>query len=121
MSVRCAPHAEAFVDRDLAEVALLNVVANAIRHSRDSVVSIDVQETASAVTVAVSGRGVGIPEDDVERFQRRFVTADRAGGGFGLGIYIATEAAGATGGRLEYHSEAGVTSVHVELPRTDDE
>jgi signal transduction histidine kinase len=118
VTVDCPPGIAVFVDRDLVETAIANLLANAARHSPDSDVAISVEEAGARVHVVVSDSGAGIAPRDLARLQRRFTTGGgRDGGGFGLGVSIAAEAIAAVGGTLTYLSGAGGSRVRVELPR----
>jgi signal transduction histidine kinase len=118
VNVECPDELAVFVDRDLVEIALSNLVANAIRHSTDGGVSIAVDQTPSRrVSIVITDSGGGIDDEEVARLQRRFATGEgRDGGGFGLGISIAAQAIETVGGVLEYGAQNGSTSVRVELP-----
>ena len=78
-------------DRGLLQVAVSNLIANAVQYSPDdSRVGIGVRSSKGIVEIAVTDQGVGIPEDDLDRVFERFFRVDparsRATGGTGLGL-----------------------------------
>jgi two-component system sensor histidine kinase SenX3 len=92
--------------------ALRNLVDNAVKYSeRDSSVHIEMTAGADVVRIAVSDRGIGIPERDRERIFERFYRVDRARsrltGGTGLGLSIVRHVAANHGGTVDVDSEEG--------------
>jgi two-component system phosphate regulon sensor histidine kinase PhoR len=102
----------AFVNQNLLEQALTNLVDNAIKYSDEgSRVSIDVTNKAGVLTMAVSDAGIGIPREELDRIFERFYRVDRARsrrlGGTGLGLAIVKHIALAHGGKVEITSTLG--------------
>jgi two-component system OmpR family sensor kinase len=113
------------------ELALMNLVSNAIKYSDrakpDSFVEIE-SVTADRVTdgmsvIRVRDNGLGIAESDrltiFERFFRAHAHMDGALGitGSGLGLAIAADCVRAMGGSIECESEVGVgSSFYITLP-----
>jgi signal transduction histidine kinase len=109
VTLRCGPELQVFVDRDVAEQALSNLVANAARHSRGAsiAVSADAIDTRD-VGIEVIDTGSGIDASRLAHVGERFYTAGgRDSGGFGLGVSIAAQAIEILGGTLTYASEPG--------------
>jgi signal transduction histidine kinase len=101
-------------DENLLRRMLLNVVQNAVAHTRPGgIVSVEVTANGSIVSIRVRDEGDGIPETDRARIFDRFVQLDAArhNAGAGLGLPIARWIAEAHGGRLELEesSPAGST------------
>jgi two-component system, OmpR family, phosphate regulon sensor histidine kinase PhoR len=121
VEIRCSPRLTAFVDRDLAEQAFTNFIANARRHSGHEPVLVSAFRCGERqVRVEIADEGGGFEVTD-ERLGRRFARgAGRDGGGFGLGLSIATQAVEISGGRVAFRPqpERG-TVVRVDLPRGD--
>jgi len=91
------------------EQILVNLLSNAVRHSRptDSVV-IRGECTAEEILLHVIDRGPGIPVDDQERIFEPFVRVDPESGlGSGLGLPVSRRLAEMLGGRLTVHSALG--------------
>jgi len=108
-----------FVDADLAEQALANLVANARRHAGDGPVTITADEIEDRkIEVQIVDRGLGMFPEQLDRLQRRFATGTgRDSTGFGLGISIAAQALETIDGTLSFESMPGEgTRARVELP-----
>ena len=91
-------------DEHLLRRMLLNVVQNAVTHTRaGGAVAIDVAPNGRQVAIRVRDEGAGIPDVERERIFDRFVQLDaaRSGAGAGLGLPIARWIAEVHGGRLE--------------------
>lgn len=119
VEISCSDRLTAFVDRDLAEQAFTNLITNARRHSRPGLVLVRAFANSDGnVSVEIADEGPGF-EGPGARVVRRFASGSgRDGGGFGLGLSIATQAVQLSGGRLEIHPGADRgTVVEVELPR----
>jgi signal transduction histidine kinase len=90
---------------DKVERVLLNLLANAVRHTKqDGAVSVRVEPDADHVVVAVEDTGDGLAPDAPQRMFERFWRADgsraRSSGGAGLGLAIAQGLVHAHGGRI---------------------
>jgi signal transduction histidine kinase len=91
------------------EQILVNLLSNAVRHSRaaDPVV-VRGECTADEILIHVIDRGPGIPIDDQERIFEPFVRVDPESGlGSGLGLPVSRRLAEMLGGRLTVHSALG--------------
>ncbi|MFF7683820.1 sensor histidine kinase [Microbacterium sp. NPDC007973] len=89
--------------------ALGNLVANAIAYSPEgSKVGVGVKLDDGVVEIAVTDRGIGIPESDQHRVFERFYRADQARsrrtGGTGLGLSIVKHAVQRHGGEVRLWS-----------------
>jgi len=90
-------------DPTLAERALGNLVANAIRHAKAKRVLIGARRMAGRVRLWVIDDGVGVAEVDAARLFEDFVQGshgDEVRGGFGLGLASARRMAGLMGGAV---------------------
>jgi two-component system sensor histidine kinase SenX3 len=76
-------------------------------------VTVSARQRDEAVEVSVSDEGIGIPSAEQERIFRKFYRADTsstretAGGGTGLGLFIAQGLVAAMGGRISVTSMEG--------------
>jgi len=109
-------------DESLLRRMLLNVVQNAVTHTRQGgAVTVDVEPNGRQVAIRVRDEGWGIPDADRDRIFDRFVQLDaaRRGAGAGLGLPIARWIAEAHGGTLELEeSRSGGSTFLIGLPLT---
>lgn len=121
-----APDVVAVIDRDMLEVAVGNLVGNAVAHApAGSRVQLRVDVTADAVTMHVDDAGPGVPPDERARIFSPFVrgqasAADRAQGqaGVGLGLAIARRIVEGHDGTLVVgDAPAGGARFTIHLPR----
>jgi signal transduction histidine kinase len=99
---RCAP--------EKVERVLLNLLANALRHTpSDGSVAVRIEETPGEVRISVDDSGAGITPEALRRIFDRFWRADlaRSPGGAGLGLAIARGLVEAQGGRIWAENRAG--------------
>ncbi len=119
LEVECEPDLALFVDRDLAEHAVLNLAVNATRHTRRGSVRIvarGVGERSVEIEIADDGEGI-LPEHRERLVEAFYRGTARDGEGFGLGLAISSQAIAVLGGSLEIDSEPGVgTRAVVTLP-----
>lgn len=106
-------------DADRLMQVFVNLIDNAIRHSRSEgdfhihfqTGSWDEESTENGVFVLIQDSGEGIPEDDLPRIFDRFYRVesarDRTSGGTGLGLAIAKEFIQAHGGQISVTSKMG--------------
>jgi two-component system, OmpR family, sensor kinase len=110
----------AFVgDETLLRQLIRNLLDNAVRHAKSGgLVSANVHQAASAVTIRVTDDGEGVPDAQRERIFDRFVRIGSTYSGAGLGLPIARWIAEAHGGTLVLESSGPTGSVFtVTLPK----
>lgn len=108
--------------------AVGNLIANAIAYSpQGSKVGVGIKLDVDVVEIAVTDRGIGIPESDQHRVFERFYRADQARsrrtGGTGLGLSIVKHAVQRHGGevRLWSRPDRGSTfTIRLPLSETPD-
>jgi signal transduction histidine kinase len=107
------------VDATRVELALINLIGNAIKYSDrrkpERWVRISARRTEDGFwQIAVADNGIGIPPDMQDLVFEQFVRAHPAiSDGTGLGLSIAREAVSQIGGRIWLESEAGAgTTFH---------
>ena len=107
-------------DENLLRRMLLNLVQNAVSHTRPGGrVTLEVAPAGRQIAIRVRDEGDGIPEGDRSRIFDRFVQLDaaRRGAGAGLGLSIARWIAEAHGGTLELEESCAAGSTfRIALP-----
>ncbi len=111
-------------DRIQLSKLVLNLLDNALRHARTSVV-VSLRERGDEVVLTVDDDGAGIPPGDRSRIFERFVrlneARDRDSGGSGLGLAIVAEVAAVHGGAARaLASDLGGARLEVRIPRARD-
>jgi two-component system sensor histidine kinase BaeS len=111
---------EADVDPVRVREILVNLVANAVRHTQaGGRVTVEVRSLGADALLTVTDTGEGIPPEELDRVFDRFHRRSDAGGS-GLGLTIVRDLAAAHGGSVEVESE-GVpgrgSTFRVRLPR----
>ncbi len=122
-TVDCPPLAEpAFVDRDLWEKIVLNLLSNAYKFTLAGEISIALRAEPERLRLEVSDTGPGIPEAAqtrlFERFYRIEGTPGRTQEGTGIGLALVRDLVKLHGGTVEVRSKVGQGSTFtVTLPR----
>lgn len=106
------PSAVAHADSMRISQIMLNLLSNAAKYSpENSEVTVNLSQTDENYSIAITDRGVGIPEEALDRLFERFYQVDstdkRAKQGTGLGLSICQALAIAHGSRIEVASEVG--------------
>ena len=124
--VHCPPlpfGIEVYVDREMWEKVVLNLVSNALKFTFEGEVAIRLQPGPDCKTVQLEVRdtGTGIPEDELprlfERFHRVQGARARTHEGTGIGLALVQELVRLHGGEVQVESRPGRgTSVSVTLP-----
>ncbi len=112
----CDTALAASIDPLLLEQALVNLLDNAVKYSKDGGrVLVSAETEASEVVIRVADDGMGIPREHLPRLFERFYRVDKARsrklGGTGLGLAIVKHIAQAHGGRVTVDSALGKGSV----------
>ncbi len=113
------PVANVHLDPDRANTLIVNLLANAIQHSKPNTsVRVAVQISSQAVILIVEDRGAGIRPEALphvfERFFRDDASRSRMSGGSGLGLAICKSIVESAGGTIAIESKSGEgTRVHV--------
>jgi two-component system phosphate regulon sensor histidine kinase PhoR len=103
------------VDRSLLELAVRNLLNNALAHTGpEGVVRLEAGVQNDALHISVIDTGVGIPPRDLSRIFERFYRVDRSRsrelGGTGLGLSLVQHVAHAHGGTVDVSSTLGAGS-----------
>jgi signal transduction histidine kinase len=100
------------LDVEAYEQALLNLLDNAVKYSRnEKVVEVSARLQNNAILVAVTDHGIGIRKKDSERIFDKFYRAPLQDGrnipGSGIGLTLVKETIEAHAGTIEVESEVG--------------
>jgi heavy metal sensor kinase len=112
LDVAGAGDAQVLGDRDALEQVLLNLLANAVRHTdTGQLIAVHADRENGEVVVTIEDGGEGISPQALPTIFDRFARADAArnrdSGGAGLGLAICREIVEAHGGRIGAESVAG--------------
>ena len=119
--VDCPPLPEpVFVDRDMWEKIVLNLLSNALKSTFEGEIRVSVRCTDAEVQLSVGDTGTGISDDDLphlfQRFQR-IEGARRSHEGSGIGLALVHELVEIHGGSIAVESKLGAgTTFTVSLP-----
>jgi PAS domain S-box-containing protein len=110
--VDCEPLPEpVFVDRDMWEKIVLNLLSNAFKFTFDGEIRVRLQWLGEHVELSISDTGTGIPESDVahvfERFHRVKHARARTHEGTGIGLALVHELTRLHGGSVSVRSREG--------------
>jgi signal transduction histidine kinase/HAMP domain-containing protein len=107
VTVDCADDLAALSDRDLLEQVLVNLAANAARHTDSGSIVLAARPNGRhELAIELRDTGTGISREHRDRIFDRFYRAgNRDGDGFGLGLAIVRASVHALGGSVEIESE----------------
>jgi len=82
---------------------LTNLLSNALKYGGGSTVRVAVERRGDDARISVRDGGIGIPAEQHQRIFERFERGveARSYGGFGLGLWIASQIVRASGGGIE--------------------
>lgn len=118
-----ALHAQVLGDRTQLEMAISNLIENAINYSPEGTQVIITEKCENnLIEITVTDQGIGIPEKDLERIFERFYRVDparsRQTGGTGLGLSIVKHVITNHGGDVSVWSAEGAGSTFtIRLPQ----
>jgi signal transduction histidine kinase/DNA-binding response OmpR family regulator len=105
----CPPVGEpVYVDRDMWEKVVLNLVSNAFKFTFEGEIAVIVRRATDAVELAVRDTGIGIPPREIphlfERFHRVKCARGRTHEGSGIGLALVQELVKLHGGAMRVES-----------------
>ncbi|MFI6819448.1 SpoIIE family protein phosphatase [Micromonospora sp. NPDC050187] len=112
LTVDCPPlPAPVFLDRDMWEKIVFNLVSNAVKFTFDGEIRVRVRAVPGGASLEVTDTGVGIPGDELphvfERFRRVSGMRSRSHEGTGIGLALVRELVGMHGGDVGVTSRVG--------------
>jgi signal transduction histidine kinase/DNA-binding response OmpR family regulator len=113
--------APVYVDRDMWEKVVLNLLSNAFKFTFEGSIRVTLQERDARIELSVTDTGTGIPEDDVrrvfERFHRVAGARSRTHEGSGIGLALTSELVRLHQGTITVSSRVGQGSTFtVQIP-----
>ena len=113
--IDCPPLPEpVFVDRDLWEKIVLNLLSNAFKYTLRGEIRVSLRAEAGSVVLSVQDTGTGIPEAELpkifNRFHRVQETRGRTHEGTGIGLALVLELVKLHGGTVGVESTYGTGS-----------
>jgi signal transduction histidine kinase len=121
--IACAAIAEPiYLDVDLWEKIVLNLLSNALKFTFDGEIAVQLVDRRDEVALIVRDTGVGIAADELprlfERFHRIEGVAARTHEGSGIGLALVHDLVRLHGGRIDVASQPGVgTSFTIAIPK----
>ena len=111
-----------YIDRDMWEKIVLNLISNAFKATLSGRVSVRLKATETHVQLLVEDTGVGIPKDELpkmfDRFHRVQGTIARSHEGTGIGLAFVQELVKLHGGSISVESVEGQgTTFVVSIPK----
>jgi PAS domain S-box-containing protein len=115
-TLKCSPlSAPVYVDREMWEKVVLNLVSNAFKYTFSGSVSVELDERDGQAELSVADTGTGIPEHELPRLFERFHRVQGARGrtheGTGIGLALVQELVKLHGGSVSAVSSVGKGSV----------
>ena len=123
LTLECPPLPEdVFVDRDMWEKIVLNLVSNAFKFTFQGEVLVAQHAVGDHIELQVSDTGCGVAADDLPRLFERFFrgrpSKARTHEGSGIGLSLVQELVKLHGGMIEAHSQVGIgTTITLRIPR----
>lgn len=110
-----------YLDRDMWEKVVLNLLSNALKFTFDGSITVRVGRAGTDAVVTITDTGIGVPAAEMprlfERFHRIEATHGRSNEGSGIGLALVKELVGLHGGSITVDSTEGRgTSFTVRLP-----
>jgi PAS domain S-box-containing protein len=111
-SVECEPIPEVvYVDRDMWEKIVLNLLSNAFKFTFEGSVLVRLHKAGNSVQLSVNDTGTGIPGEELPRVFERFHRVESSRGrtfeGTGIGLALVRELARLHGGTVDVASSLG--------------
>jgi PAS domain S-box-containing protein len=101
----------AYIDRDMWEKIVLNLISNAFKFTLDGSITVGIEARGNQIFFTVADTGCGIPTEELprlfERFHRVEGTRGRSHEGSGIGLALVQELVKIHGGTVTAESEVG--------------
>ncbi len=116
--IDCPPLAEpAYIDREMWEKIILNLVSNAFKFTLAGSIAIRLKDLGNRLELSVEDTGIGVPENELSRIFDRFHRVEGARGrtheGTGIGLALVQELSKLQGGFIRVESTVGRGSAFI--------
>jgi signal transduction histidine kinase len=111
---------EIYGDKEKIEIALFNLISNAIKFTpMDGAVSLSIEDTPRYVNFYIKDSGKGIATNVGEKlFEMFYQTKNTSAAGFGIGLFLTKTFIKYHKGDISYSSKAGIgTTFKISLPK----
>lgn len=102
---------EGYVDIDMWEKIVLNLISNAFKYTHDGDIVVELKTENGRIILSVSDTGIGIPPEELDKVFERFHRVQNIGGrsqeGTGIGLALVQELVKLHGGTITVNSEVG--------------
>lgn len=105
--------------KNLVKLAISNIVSNACKYSNNNVVTVLIETNQNIVSVAVTDRGIGIPQSDIQHIFEPFYRASNTNEfkGYGVGLPLSLNIVRLHRGSIGIKSQVGIgTEIKVMIP-----
>lgn len=111
-TVNCRPLSQpVFVDREMWEKIVLNLLSNALKYTLEGSVTVAMEESGGSACLSITDTGAGIPEEELPHVFKRFHRVEgmlsRTHEGSGIGLALVAELVRLHGGHVEVTREIG--------------
>lgn len=110
-----------FVDRDMWEKVIFNLLSNALKFTFEGRISVTARRDGDTAVIQVADTGTGVPTDEMPRLFERFHRIEnakaRSNEGSGIGLALVKELIGLHGGTITADSAEGRgTTFEIRMP-----
>jgi signal transduction histidine kinase/CheY-like chemotaxis protein len=122
LDVQCQVPAHGWVDREMWEKIILNLLSNAFKFTMHGTITVQLVDVGERLRLTVADTGIGMPKDSHDRVFERFYRVESAHGrsheGSGIGLALVHELVKLHGGSISVCSELHRGSTFaVEIPK----
>ncbi len=113
------------IDEVRIRQVIVNLIANAMRHTVNGEIRIDIELENKHIKIGIADNGPGIPKDLIPVLFERYAKKESDSGnetGTGLGLFICKHIVEAHGGKINVESAEGIgTSIYFTIPTLFDD
>jgi signal transduction histidine kinase len=106
-------------NKNLIKLALSNIVNNASKYSNNNIVNIAIESNQQIISISVTDRGIGIPQNDIQHIFEPFYRASNTNDfkGYGVGLPLSLNIIRLHRGSIAIKSQEGIgTEIKILLP-----